>query len=63
MAGQPRNLARGALHAPLKPVERPVAAGPAGVSALVARVVEDGFGIAAVALVVILARLPAADRR
>jgi hypothetical protein len=29
----------------------------------VARVVEDGFGIAAVALVVILARLPAADRR
>jgi hypothetical protein len=26
-------------------------------------VVEDGFGIAAVVLVVILARLPAADRR
>jgi alpha-1,2-mannosyltransferase len=33
------------------------------VPALAARVVEDGFGIAAVALVVILARLPAADRR
>ena len=31
------------------------------VPALAARVVEDGFGIAAVALVVILARLPAAD--
>ena len=30
---------------------------------LVARVVEGGFGIAAVALVVILARLPAADQR
>jgi alpha-1,2-mannosyltransferase len=30
-----------------------------GVPALVARVVEDGFGITAVALVVILARLPA----
>jgi alpha-1,2-mannosyltransferase len=30
---------------------------------LVARVVQDAFGIAAVALVVILARLPAADRR
>jgi hypothetical protein len=26
-------------------------------------VVEDGFGIAAVALIVILARLPAAERR
>ena len=33
------------------------------VPALAARVVEDGFGIAAVALVVILAWLPAADRR
>ena len=33
------------------------------VPALAARVVEDGFGIAAVVLVVILARLPAADRR
>ena len=31
--------------------------------ALAARVVQDAFGIAAVALVVILARLPAADRR
>jgi alpha-1,2-mannosyltransferase len=34
-----------------------------GVPALVARVVQDAFGIAAVALVVILARLPATDRR
>jgi alpha-1,2-mannosyltransferase len=34
-----------------------------GVPALAARVVEDGFGIAAVALVVILAQLPAAPRR
>jgi alpha-1,2-mannosyltransferase len=33
------------------------------VPALAARVVEDGFGIAAVALIVILARLPAAGRR
>jgi alpha-1,2-mannosyltransferase len=33
------------------------------VPALAARVVEDGFGIAAVALVVILATLPAADQR
>ena len=33
------------------------------VPALAARVVEDGFGIAAVALIVILARLPAPDRR
>ena len=31
------------------------------VPVLAARVVQDGFGIAAVALVVILARLPAAD--
>ncbi len=37
--------------------------GQPGVPALAARVVEDAFGIAAVALVVILARLPAADRR
>jgi alpha-1,2-mannosyltransferase len=35
----------------------------AAVPALAARVVQDAFGIAAVALVVILARLPAADRR
>src|SRR6266536_2672347 len=35
----------------------------ADVPALAARVVEDGFAIAAVALIVILARLPAADRR
>src|SRR5690242_4509160 len=34
-----------------------------GVPALAARVVQDAFGIAAVALVVILARLPAPDRR
>ncbi len=34
-----------------------------GVPVLAARVVQDAFGIAAVALVVILARLPAADRR
>ncbi len=34
-----------------------------GVPALAARVVQDAFGIAAVVLVVILARLPAADRR
>ena len=33
------------------------------VPVLAARVVEDAFGIAAVALVVIMARLPAADRR
>jgi hypothetical protein len=33
------------------------------VPALAARVLEDGFGIAAVALIVILAWLPAADRR
>jgi hypothetical protein len=32
------------------------------VPVLVARVVEDSFGIAAAALVVIIARLPAADR-
>ena len=32
------------------------------VSVLAARVVEDAFGIAAVALIVIIARLPAADR-
>ena len=37
--------------------------GQPDVPVLAARVVEDGFGIAAVALVVILARLPAADRR
>jgi alpha-1,2-mannosyltransferase len=35
----------------------------AAVPALAARVVQDAFGIAAVVLVVILARLPAADRR
>lgn len=35
--------------------------GQPDVPALAARVVQDGFGIAAVALVVILARLPAAD--
>ncbi len=34
-----------------------------GVPVLAARVVQDAFGIAAVVLVVILARLPAADRR
>jgi hypothetical protein len=33
------------------------------VPVLAARVVEDAFGIAAVALIVIIARLPAADRR
>jgi len=37
--------------------------GQPDVPAAVARVVEDGFGIAAVALVVIIARLPAADRQ
>jgi len=37
--------------------------GQPGVPVLAARVVQDAFGIAAAALVVILARLPAADRR
>ena len=37
--------------------------GQPDVPVVVARVVEDAFGIAAVALVVIIARLPAADRR
>ena len=37
--------------------------GQPDVPVLAARVVEDAFGIAAVLLVVIIARLPAADRR